>query len=162
MAALTLQAKAYIRRRGHLFATVVVLLDGTPIHADTLALDASEQRDQFVAAVRDRLNSHHALADDLDARLLELMLATDAVEERAEAADALDARDRGSQADKLVHFATATELFHDRHGDCYARLQVGSHFECWPTRSKGFKRYLGGRSGRSMRRRPAPRRSPTR
>jgi DNA polymerase I-like protein with 3'-5' exonuclease and polymerase domains len=141
VAELKIQARGYRRERGKLVAVVVVLLDGNPLHADTVVLDLAEQRAAFCAAVRDRLNGECALADDLDRRLVNLLLDTHAAEERAEAADV---EGRASQADRLVQLAEAAVLFHDPAGDCYARVPIGGHVETWPLRSTGFRRWLTG------------------
>ncbi|HVC35366.1 MAG TPA: bifunctional DNA primase/polymerase [Chloroflexota bacterium] len=53
-----------------------------------------------------------------------------------------DDDEKKSQADMLVDLARQGELFHDATGDTYARLAVGDHHEVWPTRSKGFRRWL--------------------
>lgn len=50
--------------------------------------------------------------------------------------------ERKSQADLLVELTAGAELFHDPASDTYARVRVGEHHECWPTRSKAFKRWL--------------------
>jgi hypothetical protein len=52
---------------------------------------------------------------------------------------------RASQADLLLELVDDAELFHDPLGDTYARVEVDGHWECWPTRSKGFRRWLVGR-----------------
>jgi hypothetical protein len=49
---------------------------------------------------------------------------------------------RPSQADRLVQLAEMVDLFHDPTGDTYARAQIGHGWGCWPTRSKGFRRWL--------------------
>jgi hypothetical protein len=49
---------------------------------------------------------------------------------------------RLKQADVLIALASAAELFHDLDDVGFARFGVNGHFENWPLRSKGFKRWL--------------------
>ncbi len=82
------------------------------------------------------------LADGRDIDDL-LALATDVLREPN--ADAVaDADERESQADGLIRLGAAGALFCDALGAGYARIAVGSHRECWPLRSKGFRRWLIG------------------
>jgi hypothetical protein len=54
-----------------------------------------------------------------------------------------DGKERGpSQADLLVQITDDLDLLHDLAGDTYARMAVDGHWEVWPTRSKGFRRWL--------------------
>ena len=50
-----------------------------------------------------------------------------------------------TQADILINLAQATELFHIADGTGYVDLDVNSHRETWPIRSKGFKLWLARR-----------------
>jgi len=46
-------------------------------------------------------------------------------------------------ADILIRLATgAEELFHAPDGTGYAAIPIGDHFETWPIRSRGFRRWL--------------------
>lgn len=45
-------------------------------------------------------------------------------------------------AEVLIRLAQQAELFHTRSGDCYALIPVDSHKECWPVRSKAFRKWL--------------------
>ncbi len=141
MAELKLRAQSYRRERGRLIAIVVALLDGNPLHADTVVLDSADQRAAFSGAVRERLNGNGAIADDLDTRLLQLRLETASADEQA---SVTETESRSSQADKLIQLAVDTQLFHDPQGDCYLRVPLNDHRECWPTRARGFRRWLAG------------------
>ena len=46
------------------------------------------------------------------------------------------------QRDRLVKLAASAELWHTSAGDTFASMPVGDHFENWPLRSKGFKRWV--------------------
>lgn len=76
-----------------------------------------------------------------------LALATAELRElpRGDRQDHTDELEHESRATVLVALAGNTELFHDPAGVTYARMVVGEHFETWPTRAKGFKRWLTGR-----------------
>src|SRR5262249_17401645 len=125
------------RARAHLSATVTVAVDGAAVAAETVLLDVPEERAGLVDVVRSRLNGRGRLADELEPKLLDLL---------GQALDGLaeDEGPRASQADKLVEIAAAADLFHDPAGDTYARPAIGDHHETWPTRSKGFRRWLVG------------------
>ena len=56
----------------------------------------------------------------------------------------MDFDDGESQADALVRIGSAGTLFSDSLGAGYARITVDDHAECWPLRSKGFRRWLTG------------------
>ncbi|MEE8549400.1 MAG: ATP-binding cassette domain-containing protein, partial [Alphaproteobacteria bacterium] len=47
------------------------------------------------------------------------------------------------QRDRLVKLAASAELWHTPGGETFASMPVGDHFENWPLRSKGFRRWLG-------------------
>src|SRR4051794_6532844 len=49
------------------------------------------------------------------------------------------------QADILIEFAQAAELFHTADGSGFADLDINGHRETWPIRSKGFRRWLARR-----------------
>jgi hypothetical protein len=49
------------------------------------------------------------------------------------------------QADILIGFAQAAELFHTPDGAGFADLDINGHRETWPIRSKGFRRWLARR-----------------
>jgi hypothetical protein len=54
-----------------------------------------------------------------------------------------DAGGRGpKQADILIGLAQSAELFHSPDGTGFADLDINSHRETWPIRSKGFRRWL--------------------
>jgi hypothetical protein len=46
------------------------------------------------------------------------------------------------QRDRLVKLAACAGLWHTSGGDTFASVPVDDHFENWPLRSKGFKRWL--------------------
>ena len=46
------------------------------------------------------------------------------------------------QRDRLVKLAANAELWHTPGGDTFASMPVGDHFENWPLRNKGFRRWL--------------------
>ena len=46
------------------------------------------------------------------------------------------------QRDRLVKLAASAELWHTSGGDTFASMPVGDHFENWPLRSRGFRRWL--------------------
>ena len=50
-----------------------------------------------------------------------------------------------SQATRLVAIGKTAELFANRDGDAYARVDHDGHAETWPIRSRGFKRWLARR-----------------
>jgi len=50
--------------------------------------------------------------------------------------------ERKSQATRLVELAADVEFFHTPDGDAYATIAVETHFETWPLRAKGFRRWL--------------------
>lgn len=56
----------------------------------------------------------------------------------------LDADERETQADALVRIGSAGTLFSDSLAFGYARITIDGHQECWPIRSKGFRRWLTG------------------
>jgi len=63
-----------------------------------------------------------------------------------------DAGGRGpTQADILIGFAGAAELFHAPDGTGYADLKIDGHRETWPIRSKGLRRWLARRFFESTR-----------
>ena len=47
-----------------------------------------------------------------------------------------------TQADILIDLAQSAELFHAPDGTGFADLQINGHRETWPTRAKGFRRWL--------------------
>lgn len=47
-----------------------------------------------------------------------------------------------SQAQILIQIAQSTELFHSPAAECFAAMAVDGHKECWPIRSKAFKKWL--------------------
>jgi len=47
-----------------------------------------------------------------------------------------------SAATKLTEIAKDNELWHTPDGEAYATVEVDGHWEHWPVRSKGFKRWL--------------------
>jgi hypothetical protein len=49
------------------------------------------------------------------------------------------------QADILVGLAQEAELFHAPDGTSYADLDINSHRETWPIKSKGFRRWIARR-----------------
>jgi hypothetical protein len=51
-------------------------------------------------------------------------------------------RSRPTQANILVELAQSAELFHAPDGTGFAVLDINGHRETWPTRSKGFHRWL--------------------
>ncbi|MGH7055524.1 MAG: hypothetical protein ACREFA_17125, partial [Stellaceae bacterium] len=50
--------------------------------------------------------------------------------------------ERESQATTLARIASAVSLFHTPDGTAYADISIAGHRETWPTRSKGFRRWL--------------------
>jgi len=85
--------------------------------------------DDFLAAGSD--------VDDL------LALATDTLREPPEGFGT-QPDERETLADGLVRLGSAGTLFSDALGACYARITVADHRECWPLRSKGFRRWITG------------------
>src|SRR5204863_5491855 len=73
-----------------------------------------------------------------------LALATETLHEPASVDGAGGLDEDASQADALVRIGSAASLFADPLGTPYARLSVADHHECWPLRSKGFRRWLIG------------------
>jgi hypothetical protein len=49
---------------------------------------------------------------------------------------------RTPQADKLIALSAEAKLFHTADGNCFADIVINDHRETWPTRSKGFRRWL--------------------
>ena len=47
-----------------------------------------------------------------------------------------------SQATQLVELAVAAEFFHTPHGEPFASIHVGGHWETWPLRTGAFRRWL--------------------
>ncbi|MGD9880363.1 MAG: hypothetical protein AB7U95_09510, partial [Reyranella sp.] len=47
-----------------------------------------------------------------------------------------------TQADILIDLAQTAELFHAPDGTGFADLDINSHRETWPIRTKGFRRWL--------------------
>ncbi|PWJ13802.1 hypothetical protein [Jannaschia seohaensis] len=47
-----------------------------------------------------------------------------------------------TQAEILIEFTAAAELFHTPDGTAFADLRIEDHRETWPVRSKGFRRWL--------------------
>ncbi len=47
-----------------------------------------------------------------------------------------------TQADTLVDLSRDAQLFHDPDGKAYADVIVGTHRECWPILSKGYRQWL--------------------
>ena len=47
-----------------------------------------------------------------------------------------------TQAERLVGYADATELFSDRAGQCYATAEIDGHLETWPLKGRRFAQWL--------------------
>ena len=61
-------------------------------------------------------------------------------------ADLMKRRPTTSAAEILVAISQLASVFRDTDGDtCYATVEINGHRETWPVRSKGFRRWLGGR-----------------
>ncbi|MDP8908635.1 MAG: DUF3854 domain-containing protein [Chloroflexota bacterium] len=87
------------------------------------------------------LDDYLAAGHDIDDLL---SLATETLREPG-FADGAGSHDEGeSQADALVRLGSSARLFADPLGTPFARIPVGTHHECWPLRSKGFRRWLIG------------------
>jgi hypothetical protein len=66
--------------------------------------------------------------------------------DKAIAEESGDTGGRGpTQADILIDFAQAAELFHAPDGTGFADLDINGHRETWPIRAKGFRRWLARR-----------------
>ncbi len=86
--------------------------------------------DDFLAAGND--------VDDL------LALTTDTLRAPTLGEDGSERGEGESQADMLVRLGSVGDLFSDPLGTAYGRMTVGDHRECWPIRSRGFRRWLIG------------------
>ncbi len=135
MSDVEVRAREVARSRGRWYAVVSVHRDDLPVFAEKIALDRTEDRGAFVAAVLERVPDADGAA--IDAKLIRFLDAAIA-ESEAEADDG----PRRSQADQLVEIAELCDLFHDVMGDAYARFDVDGHRECWSTQSTGFGRWL--------------------
>ncbi len=138
-------ADARWNTRGRLRADVQALLDDELVAADTVSLGEAKDRRRFAEQIREQLNGRAPAGEEIEGRLLALLAKASA--DDADGADGRapaegDANRRVSQADQLVALATEALLFHDPAGDTDARVTVADHEETWPTRSKGFRRYL--------------------
>lgn len=47
-----------------------------------------------------------------------------------------------TQAERLIGYADATELFSDRAGQCYATAEIDGHLETWPLKGRRFAQWL--------------------
>ena len=86
------------------------------------------------------LDDFLAVGHDIDDLLA---LATDTLREPSDV-PGWESEERESQADALVRIGSAGMLFSDPLGAAYVRMIVDDHRECWPLRSKGFRRRLTG------------------
>src|SRR5262249_37397344 len=60
-------------------------------------------------------------------------------------ADTEDNKKKPKQADILIGLAQSAELFHSADDTGFADLDINGHRETWPTRAKGFRRWLARR-----------------
>jgi len=61
-----------------------------------------------------------------------------------------EAKRGGTQAQQLIQLAQNVQLFHTPEGDPYGQAPVGDHYEVWPIRSRGFRRWLIGQFYRAF------------
>jgi len=103
----------------------VVELPGLPFKGDVSDwLQAGGTRGQLEALVEAAPEYDQAQAQDEEIPALE--------------AD----RKRPTQAEQLIKLASDAELFHDFNTKGFATIDVDSHGETWPVRSKGFRSWL--------------------
>ena len=129
-----------VRKRGRLSAFAQARFDGVTVVADTLRLDDAAERRKFAEQVCAKLDGRAPSPEIIESRLLSYLPDLDILQSPDEDDDREPTRP--SQADRLVEIAERTELFHDPAGDTYVRLLVDGHKETWPTRGKGFRRWL--------------------
>jgi hypothetical protein len=109
------------------------LKDERDAEVERLAKLSALQYEQDREAAAEKLNVRVTVLDDL----------VDAVREKLDPDADPDPGQRRKTADILIELsARAEELFHAPDGTAYATIPIGDHFETWPIRSKGFRRWL--------------------
>ncbi len=107
--------------------------DHSILASDRIDLQSAKERQAYAAG----LNGH---AGAVERELLALSQLMDDLMPGEESHG--DKPPKASQADLVVDLAKEARLFHDPDGEGYATIPVDGHWETWPLKSKGFRRWL--------------------
>ena len=82
--------------------------------------------------------------DDAKERLLALAKEAKPYTPKASWGDVFksEREEKPTQSEVLLRLCKDIDLFHTPNQESYARLEIEGHFEVWPIRSKGFKRWV--------------------